>query len=61
MSRKLGSGGRLTLSGWLFNQLDLAGFAWRTKNSLFNRESIGEMGSFPPAPSYGFCFILAES
>jgi hypothetical protein len=31
---KLGSDGRLTLSGWLFNQLDLSGFTWRTKDSL---------------------------
>lgn len=29
---KLGSDGRLALSGWLLNQLDLSGFAWRTKN-----------------------------
>jgi len=39
---KLGSDGRLTLSGWLFNQLDCADFAWRTKNSLFDGESIGK-------------------
>jgi len=32
---KLGSDGRLTLSGWLFNQLDSPDFAWRTKNSLW--------------------------
>jgi len=34
MNAKLGSDGRLTLSGWLLNQLDLSGFAWRTKNLL---------------------------
>ena len=33
---KLGSDGRLTLPGWLLNQLDLAVFAWRTNNSLFD-------------------------
>jgi hypothetical protein len=27
---KLGSDGRLTLSGWLLNQLDCADFTWRT-------------------------------
>jgi len=32
---QIGSDGRLTLSGWLLNQLDLSGFAWRTKNSLW--------------------------
>jgi len=32
---KLGSDGRLTLSGWLLNQLDSPDFAWRTKNSLW--------------------------
>ena len=34
MNAKLGSDGRLTLPGWLLNQLDLSGFAWRTKNLL---------------------------
>jgi hypothetical protein len=33
---KLGSDSRLTLAGGLFNQLDLASFAWRTKKSLFS-------------------------
>ena len=28
--------GRLTLSDWLLNQLDLSGFTWRTKNSLLD-------------------------
>ena len=32
-----------SFSGWFFNQLDLAGLAWRTKNSLFDRVSIGAM------------------
>ena len=31
---KLGSDGRLTLSGWLLNKLDSPDFVWRTKNSL---------------------------
>ncbi|MBU1206698.1 MAG: hypothetical protein KKH04_07210, partial [Proteobacteria bacterium] len=35
INAKLGSDGRLTLSGWLFNQLDSPDFAWRTKNSLW--------------------------
>jgi len=39
---KLGSDGRLTLSGWLFNQLDFPGFAWRTKNSLSMRLKISK-------------------
>jgi hypothetical protein len=39
---KLGSDGRLTLSGWLLNQLDCADFTWRTKNLLFDRSSIGK-------------------
>jgi hypothetical protein len=34
MNAKFGSDGRLTLSGWLLNQLDSPGFAWRTKNLL---------------------------
>ena len=34
MDAKLGSDGRLTLSGWPLNQLDPAGLAWGTKNSL---------------------------
>ena len=34
INAKLGSDGRLTLSGWLFNQLDCTDFAWRTKNPL---------------------------
>jgi hypothetical protein len=33
---KLGSDSRLTLAGGLFNPLDLASFAWRTKKSLFS-------------------------
>ena len=40
INAKLGSDGRLTLSGWPFNQLDCADFTWRTKNSLFDGESI---------------------
>ena len=40
INAKLGSDGRLTLSGWLFNQLDCADFAWRTKNLLFDGLSI---------------------
>jgi hypothetical protein len=39
---KLGSDGRLTLSGWSFNQLDCADFAWRTKNFPFGKVSIGK-------------------
>ena len=31
MNAKLGSDGRLSLSGWLLDQLDSPGFAWRTK------------------------------
>jgi len=38
MNAKLGSDGRLTLSGWLLKQPDSPGFAWRTKNLL----SVGE-------------------
>ena len=37
---KLGSDGRLTLSGWLLNQLDSPDFAWRTKNSLLGELNI---------------------
>jgi hypothetical protein len=40
MNAKLGSDGRLTLSGWLLNQLDFPDFAWRTKNSLWNALSL---------------------
>jgi len=40
MNAKLGSDGRLTLSRWLFNQLDSPVFAWRTKNFLFDGKSI---------------------
>jgi hypothetical protein len=36
MNAKLGSDGRLTLSGWLLNQLDSPSFAWRTKNFAFS-------------------------
>lgn len=39
---KLGSGSRLTLTGWPCNQLDCADFIWHTKNSLFDRVSIGK-------------------
>src|SRR4030065_2790304 len=34
INAKLGSDGRLTLSGWLLNQLVSPSFAWRTKNLL---------------------------
>ena len=34
---KLSTDGPLTLPGWLFNQRDLAGVAWRTKSCLFRR------------------------
>jgi hypothetical protein len=30
------------LSGWLLNQLDLSGFAWRTKNSLLGGLNISK-------------------
>jgi hypothetical protein len=40
MNAKLGSDGRLTLSGWLLNQLDSPDFAWRTKNSLLDEQNI---------------------
>jgi hypothetical protein len=46
MNAKLGSDGRLTLSGWLLNQLDLSGFAWRTKNSLWNALSLKKKGLY---------------
>jgi hypothetical protein len=39
---KLGSEGRLTLSGWLLKQLDLSGFSWRTKNSFWDGKNIQE-------------------
>ena len=38
----IGSDGRLTLSGWLLNQLDSPGFAWRTKNLLFTARSVNQ-------------------
>jgi len=41
INAKLGSDGRLTLSGWLLNQLDSPSFAWRTKNLLLVVVSIG--------------------
>jgi hypothetical protein len=40
INAKLGSDGRLTLSGWLLSQLDSPGFAWRTKNSLLGGSNI---------------------
>jgi hypothetical protein len=40
INAKLDSDGRLTLSAWLFNQLDCADFVWRTKNLLFDWVSI---------------------
>jgi hypothetical protein len=40
LDEKLGSDGRLTLSGWFFNQLDSPDFAWRTKNSLWGEWNI---------------------
>jgi hypothetical protein len=45
MNAKLGSVGRLTLAGWLLNQLDLSGFTWRTKNSLWLEVSKSKRGS----------------
>jgi hypothetical protein len=42
MNAKLGSDGRLTLSGWFLNQLDSPDFAWRTKNSLLGKLNIRE-------------------
>jgi len=52
INAKLGSDGRLTLSGWLFNQLDLPSFSWRTKALLLTAWSIGGLfyrvkGYFP--------------
>lgn len=35
MDARLGSDGRLTLSGWLFNQLAITSFAWRTNTLVF--------------------------
>jgi len=35
-----GSDGRLTLSGWLLKQLDLAGFSWPTKNLLWDELNV---------------------
>ena len=35
ISARLGSDGRLTLSGWPLSQLDCASLAWRTRNLLF--------------------------
>ena len=49
MNAKLGSDGRLTLSGWLLNQLDSPGFAWRTKN----RRSLSEKPLQVPSPAAG--------
>jgi hypothetical protein len=43
MNAKLGSGGRLTLSGWLRNQLDFRDFARYTKN-LFVAGGVYEDG-----------------
>jgi len=40
MNAKLGSDGRLTLSGWFLNQLDSPSFVWRTKALLSVVESI---------------------
>jgi pantothenate kinase-related protein Tda10 len=40
MNAKLGSDGRLTLSGWLLNQLDSPDFAWRTKNLLWDELNV---------------------
>jgi len=50
MNAKLGSDGRLTLSGWLLNQLDSPSFAWRTKTLLFDKGSIGWL--FLPVKGY---------
>jgi hypothetical protein len=49
---KLGSDRRLTLSGWLLNQLDISGFAWRTKNSLWvkviiEKKRLGSKKKYP--------------
>jgi len=41
MNAKLGSDGRLILSGWLLNRLDLPSFAWLTKKLLSRGRSIG--------------------
>ena len=37
---QIGSDGRLTLSGWLLNQLDSPDFAWRTKNLLWDELNV---------------------
>jgi len=42
MNAKLGSDGRLTLSGWLRNQLDSPSFAWRTKNLVWDESNIAK-------------------
>jgi hypothetical protein len=44
INAKLGSDGRLTLSGWLLNQLDSSVFAWRPKNSLLGEVIIRKTG-----------------
>src|SRR3972149_5224491 len=38
-SARLGSDGRLTLSGWLLSQLDCASLAWRTRNLFFRDQN----------------------
>ena len=43
INAKLGSDGRLTLSDWLFNQLDSPSFTWRTKTLLRAVSSAGEI------------------
>jgi hypothetical protein len=45
------------LSGWLLNQLDLSGFAWRTKNSLWDELNIRKRELFvkkKSAPKFRF-------
>jgi len=37
---QIGSDGRLTLSGWLLNQLDSPDFAWRTKNFFLDELNV---------------------
>jgi hypothetical protein len=41
INAKLGSDGRLTLSGWFLNQLDSQSFSWSTKALLSTYGSIG--------------------
>ena len=47
MSARLGSDGRLTLSGWLFIQLVITSLAWRTNNLVLQKTPIRTMFTIP--------------